>query len=85
MHVFSHMSYYSSRASRSAKINFKGAKHCAIESKGRRKDNHDNKDKVGDMNMWRLGASHSKSGYFFSPSLPNMEWLILEPLPFFFY
>ena len=27
----------------------------------------------------------AKVGYFFSPSLLNVEWPILEPLPFFFY
>ena len=27
----------------------------------------------------------AKVGNFFSPSLPNVEGLILEPLPFFFY
>ena len=33
--------------------------------------------------IWVLHIA--KFGYFFSPSLLNMEWLILEPLPFFFY
>ena len=27
----------------------------------------------------------AKVGYFFSPSLPNMEWLILGPFLFFFF
>ena len=27
----------------------------------------------------------AKVAYFFSSSLPNVEWAILEPLPFFFY
>ena len=27
----------------------------------------------------------AKVAYFFSSSLPNVEWLILRPLPFFFY
>ena len=27
----------------------------------------------------------AKVGYFFSPSLPNVEWPILGPLPFLFY
>ena len=32
--------------------------------------------------VWVLQIA--KVGYFFSPSLPNREWLILEPLPSFF-
>ena len=27
----------------------------------------------------------AKVAYFFSSSLPNVEWAILGPLPFFFY
>ena len=33
--------------------------------------------------VWVLRIA--KVGYFFSPSLPNVEWSILGPLPFLFY
>ena len=36
--------------------------------------------------LWGIWVLHiAKVGYFFSPLLPNAEWLILGPLPFFFY
>ena len=35
------------------------------------------------LTLWVLHIA--QVGYFFSPSLPNVEWLILGPLLFFFY
>ena len=38
------------------------------------------------MDGWNNWVLHiAKVAYFFSSSLPNVEWAILGPLPFFFY
>ena len=43
----------------------------------------DDRNKSQTCMAWVLHIA--KVVYFFSPSLPNVEWPILGPLPFFFY